>query len=71
MRAAKWLSGKEFTCQCRDTSSLPGSGRCPGEGNNNPLQYSCLGNFTEEPSGLQSMGSQKVGHKWVTEHAHT
>ena len=26
---------------------------------------------TEEPSGLQSMGSQKVGHKWVTEHAHT
>ena len=44
MRAAEWLSSKEFTCQCRDTSSLPGSGRCPGEGNNNPLQYSCLGN---------------------------
>ena len=43
----KWLSGKEFTCQCRDKSSLPGSGRSPGEGNNNPLQYSCLGNFTD------------------------
>ena len=24
--------------------SIPGSGRSPGEGNNNPLQYSCLGN---------------------------
>ena len=27
-----------------DTSSIPGSGRCPGGGNGNPLQYSCLGN---------------------------
>ena len=27
-----------------DTSSIPGSGRSPGEGNDNPLQYSCLGN---------------------------
>ena len=28
----------------RDMHSIPGSGRCPGEGNGNPLQYSCLGN---------------------------
>ena len=29
----------------------------------NPLQYSCLENpWTEEPGGLQSMGSQRVGH---------
>ena len=27
-----------------DASSTPGSGRSPGEGNGNPLQYSCLGN---------------------------
>ena len=27
-----------------DTGSIPGSGRCPGGGNDNPLQYSCLGN---------------------------
>ena len=27
-----------------DVDSLPGSGRYPGEGNDNPLQYSCLGN---------------------------
>ena len=28
----------------RNTSSIPGSGRSPGEGNGNPLQYSCLEN---------------------------
>ena len=27
-----------------DTGSISGSGRSPGEGNSNPLQYSCLGN---------------------------
>ena len=27
-----------------DMGSIPGSGRSPGEGNGNPLQYSCLGN---------------------------
>ena len=46
-----------------DVGSIPGSGRSPGGGNVNPLQYSCLGNPTEEePGGLQSMGSQRVGH---------
>ena len=38
------LCGEEYACQCRDVSSIPGSGRFPGEGNGNPLQYSCLGN---------------------------
>ena len=28
----------------RDTGSIPGLGRCPGERNGNPLQYSCLEN---------------------------
>ena len=28
----------------RVASSVPGSGRSPGEGNGNPVQYSCLGN---------------------------
>ena len=27
-----------------DAGSIPGSGRSPGEGNDNPLQHSCLGN---------------------------
>ena len=43
--------------------SIPGSGRSPGEGNGNPLQYSCLENpWTEEPGGLQSMELRRVGH---------
>ena len=32
--------GKESTCNAGDPSSIPGSGRSPGEGNGNPLQYS-------------------------------
>ena len=36
---------------------------CTGEGNGNPLQYSCLENLkAEEPSGVPSMGSHRVGH---------
>ena len=31
-------------CNVGDLSSIPGSGRSPGEGNGNPLQYSCLEN---------------------------
>ena len=31
-------------CKAGDLGSIPGSGRSPGEGNSNPLQYSCLGN---------------------------
>ena len=31
-------------CNAGDVGLIPGLGRCPGEGNGNPLQYSCLGN---------------------------
>ena len=57
-------SGKEPSCQCRrrkDMGLIPGSRRCPGEENGNPLQYSCLGN-SMEPGRLQSLGSQRVDH---------
>ena len=36
--------GKASTCNVGDLGSIPRSGRSPGEGNGNPLQYSCLGN---------------------------
>ena len=36
--------GDGSTCNAGDPGSIPGSGRSPGEGNGNPLQYSCLGN---------------------------
>ena len=34
--------GKASACNAGDLGSVPGSGRCPGEGNGNPLRYSCL-----------------------------
>ena len=46
-----------------DVGSIPGSGRSPGEGNGNPLQYSCLENPMVRGAvrgRLQPMGSQKV-----------
>ena len=36
--------GKESACNAGDPSSTPGMGRSSGEGNGNPLQYSCLEN---------------------------
>ena len=35
---------KESACNAGDLCSIPGSGRSPGEGNGDPLQYSCLEN---------------------------
>ena len=52
-----------FVCNAGDLGLIPGSGRSPGEGNGNPLQYSCL----ENPHGQRSLvgfcpwGSQRVG----------
>ena len=52
----------------RDVGSIPRLGRSPGEGNGNPLQYSCL----ENPMGrgawceLPSMGLQRVRHDLAT-----
>ena len=36
--------GKESACRAGDPGLIPGSGRSTGEGNGNPLQYSCLEN---------------------------
>ena len=44
-----------------ETGYIPGSGRFPGIGNSNSLQYSCLENSMDEDFGGQpSMGSQRV-----------
>ena len=40
----QWLSSKNPPANAGDAGSIPGLGRSPGEGNGNPLQYSCLGN---------------------------
>ena len=53
---------KESACNAGDLSSILGSGRSPGKGNGSPLQYSCLRSpMTEEPGGLQSIGSVTKG----------
>jgi len=55
--------------EIRDSGSIPGLGRSPGEGNGCALQYSCLEiPWTEEPGGLQSIWSQrdKIEATWHT-----
>ena len=55
--------GKVSAYNVGDLGSIPGLGRSPGEGNGNPLQYSCWRiPCIEEPDRLQSMGLQRVGH---------
>ena len=39
--------GKASACNAGHLGSIPGLGRSPGEGNGNPLQYSCLENFMD------------------------
>ena len=56
-------AGKASAYNVGDLGSIPGLGRSSGEGNDNPLQYSCLENPMDGEAGrLQSMGSQRVGH---------
>ena len=47
---------KTSACNVGDLGSIPGSGRSPGEGNGNPLQYSCLENPMD------------IGAWWATVH---
>ena len=51
-----------------DTGSIPGSGRSPGEGNGNPLQFSSLENSIESGAWWTTVhGFTRVGHNLVTE----
>ena len=59
--ASQVVQGKESACQAGEVGSIPGLGTSPGEGNGDPLQYSCLENPMDY-SRLQSMVSQRVGH---------
>ena len=61
---------KESACNVGDLGSIPESGRSPGGGHGNPHQYSCLENPHGQRGlgGLQSTGSQRVGHNSATKH---
>ena len=57
------LSGSVVTnppANAADVGSVPGSGRSPGKGNGNPLQYSCLGNLMHRGASQATvLASQK------------
>ena len=64
----QWLSSKESTCDAEDAGGLgliPGSGRSPGGGHGNHSSIvAWVIPWTEEPGGLQPIGSQRVRHDW-------
>ena len=58
--------GKESACNAGDLDSIPGSGRAPGEGNSNPLQYFCLENPTYRGAWQATVhGVARVGHDLI------
>ena len=59
VRASQVVQCKESACHAGDLSSIPGLGKSPGEGNVNPLQYSCLRNSMDRGAWW---GHKTVGH---------
>ena len=66
-----WFSGKESACQAEDTGTIPGSERAPGEGNCNPLQYSCLENPMDRGAWQTTVhGVARVVYNLATKQQH-
>ena len=61
--------GKESSCQAGDLGLILGSGKSPGEGSGNPLQYSCLENLMDRGAAGYSPWGYKESDR--TEHTHT
>ena len=60
--------GKESACNAEDLCSSPGSGRSPGEGHGNPLQYFCLDNLMDRGAWQATVkGVARVRHNFATE----
>ena len=62
--------GKESSCNARDMGLIPGSGRSFGEGNGNPLQYSCLENSMDRGAKWAIVHRVAKSWTWLT-HTHT
>ena len=61
------LVKKKTACNAGDLDLIPGSGKSPGEGNGNPLQYSCLENPIDRGAWQATVhGVARVGHNLVT-----
>ena len=54
---------KESACNEEDPGSIPGSGRCPGEGHGNPLHYTCLENPVDRGAWQATVHS--VAKSWT------
>ena len=54
--------GKESACNAGDLGSIPRSGRSPGEGNGNPLQYSHLKKLMDRGAWWATVYGQRVRH---------
>ena len=57
------LYGKESACNAGELSLIPGSGRFPGVGNGNPLQYSCLENSMDR--GAWQATVYRIAKRWT------
>ena len=55
---------KNLPFNAKDAHSIPGLRRCPGEGNGNPLLYSCLGNSKDRGTGQATVHGVKKSHRW-------
>ena len=68
LRAPDGSDSKESACSAGDLGSISVSGRSSGEGNGNPLQYSCLENPMDRGAWWATAhGVARVGHNLVTE----
>ena len=68
-RFPQWLSGKKKNppAKAEDAGLIPGLRRCPGKGNGNPLQYSCLGNPMDRSQvGYSPRDRKRVRHDLAT-----
>ena len=60
-----WRRGKESACHAGDSSSIPGSGRSPGEGNGNPLQRSYLENPIDRGEWRATVHGVEKSRTWL------
>ena len=63
---------KDSACNAGDPGSIPELGRSPGEGNGNPLQYSCLENSMDRGpwwAAVCRVAKSQTQLKWLSTHA--
>ena len=63
--------GKASACNAGDPASIPGSGRSPGKGNDNPLQYSCLENSMDWGAWLATVHGVAKNRTWLSDFTFT